>query len=198
MYFPSLQLVSDTEMSVFGDVIIHPTAVIAPGAILQAASGSRIIIGAGVCIGMGAILKTYAGTLEVEDGVILGAGVLIVGQGKIGSNACIGTATTIFEASVDRSAVIPAASLIGDASRQATASLEEEQKALKAELINEEAELSETKPEAEVADENDRDGMNQASISTQQNTSVVGRMYVKNLLLTLFPHRLNNPTDNNH
>jgi carbon dioxide concentrating mechanism protein CcmN len=99
-------------------VTIHPSAVLAPGVILQAAVNSKIIIGPGVCIGMGAILQVHEGTLEVEVGANLGAGFLMVGKGKIGANACIGSATTVFNYSVEPGQVVPPGSILGDTSRQ--------------------------------------------------------------------------------
>jgi carbon dioxide concentrating mechanism protein CcmN len=120
MHLPPVQPVSYSDIYVSGEVIIHESAVVAPGAILNAAPNSRIVIGAGVCVGMGAILNACHGAIEVEEGAVLGAGVLTIGRVKIGSNACIGAATTIFNASVDKMAVIPAGSLIGDPSRQVT------------------------------------------------------------------------------
>ena len=84
---------------------------------MQAAPNSKIIIGSGVCIGMGSILQVDTGTLEVESGANLGAGFLMVGTGKIGANACIGSATTVFCSSVEPGTVIPPGSVIGDSSR---------------------------------------------------------------------------------
>ena len=104
-----------------GDVVVNEGAAIAPGAILQADPGSRISIAAGACIGMGVILHAREGTLEIEAGVILGAGVLVVGAGKIGANACIGAGTTLIDPCIDKMQIMPAGSLIGDTSRQAAA-----------------------------------------------------------------------------
>lgn len=118
MHLPPVQPVSYSEFYVSGDVTIHESAVVAPGVILNAAPNSRIVIGAGVCVGMGTVLNACHGEIEVGEGAVLGAGVLTIGRVKIGSNACIGSATTIFNASVDKMAVIPAGSLIGDPSRQ--------------------------------------------------------------------------------
>jgi carbon dioxide concentrating mechanism protein CcmN len=126
MHLPPVQSVSYSEFYVSGDVTIHESAVVAPGVILNAAPNSRIVIGAGVCVGMGTVLSACHGAIEVEEGAVLGAGVLTIGQVKIGSNACIGSATTIFNASVDKKAVIPAGSLIGDTSRQVTILVEAE------------------------------------------------------------------------
>ena len=114
----SLRLSNNFDSYISGEVTIHPSAVLAPGVILQAAVNSKIIIGPGVCIGMGAILQVHEGTLEVEAGANLGAGFLMVGKGKIGANACIGAATTVFNCSVDPGQVIPPGSILGDTSRQ--------------------------------------------------------------------------------
>ncbi|MBD1830804.1 carbon dioxide concentrating mechanism protein [Microcoleus vaginatus GB1-A2] len=121
MYLSPLQLSSNSQILMSGDVVVNEGAAIAPGAILQAAPGSRISIAAGVCIGMGVILHAREGTLEIEAGVILGAGVLVVGAGTIGANACIGAGTTLIDPCIDQMQIIPAGSLIGDTSRQAAA-----------------------------------------------------------------------------
>jgi carbon dioxide concentrating mechanism protein CcmN len=117
MYLPPLEPIANADIRVSGDVKIHPSAVLAPGTILQAAPNSKIVIGADVCIGMGTIVNAYQGLVEIESGVILGAGVLIIGNCQIGRNACIGSATTIFNASVEAMTVVLSGSLIGDNSR---------------------------------------------------------------------------------
>ncbi len=113
-----LRLSNNFDSYISGEVTIHPSAVLAPGVILQAAENSKIVIGPGVCIGMGAILQVHEGTLEVETGANLGAGFLMVGKGKIGANACIGSATTVFNYSVEPGQVVPPGSILGDTSRQ--------------------------------------------------------------------------------
>lgn len=115
-----LQPLRSPELSTYlsGDVVIHRDAVIAPGVLMLADPGSRIIIGAGVCIGLGAILHAHGGDLTIEAGATLGAGVLIVGAGCIGANTCVGATTTVFNTSIDRGQLIPPASLLGDTSRQ--------------------------------------------------------------------------------
>ncbi|MGB3636008.1 MAG: transferase [Rivularia sp. (in: cyanobacteria)] len=120
MSVPPLRLYNNFETFFSGEVIIHASAVIAPGVIMQAAPNSKIIIGSGVCIGMGSILQVDTGTLEIESGANLGAGFLMVGAGKIGTNACIGSATTVFRSSVAEGKVVPAGSVIGDISRTFT------------------------------------------------------------------------------
>lgn len=118
MSVPPLRLHNNFESYISGEVTIHPSAVVAPGVILQAATNSKIIVGAGVCIGMGSILQVDDGIIEIEPGASLGAGFLMVGQGTIGMNACIGAATTVFNCSVPPGLVLPPGSIWGDISRQ--------------------------------------------------------------------------------
>lgn len=118
MSFPPLQPISDFHSYASGDVTIDPSAAIAPGVLLQADPDSRIAIAAGACIGMGSVLHANQGTLIVETGATLGAGVLIVGAVKIGANACVGSVTTILNRDVERGNVIPPGSLLGDESRR--------------------------------------------------------------------------------
>ena len=118
MHLPTLPLTSNFHIYVEGDVSIDPSAVIAQGVILQAAPDSKIIIAAGVSIGMGSILHAQGGNLVVETNVNLGAGVLVVGKGTIGENACIGSVTTIWNYSVEPWQVVPAASILGDKGRK--------------------------------------------------------------------------------
>ncbi len=110
----SLQPALDSNSYIQGDVTIESGAVIAPGVLLQAGPNSRIIIEAGACLGMGVILQAYEGTLEIQAGASLGAGVLVVGSGKIGSNACIGTTSTLLNPCVEPSQVIAPGSLLGE------------------------------------------------------------------------------------
>lgn len=121
MYLSPLQLSSNSQILMSGDVVVNEGAAIAPGAILQADPGSRISIAPGACIGMGVILHAREGNLDIAAGVILGAGVLVVGAGTIGENACIGAGTTLINPCIDKMQIMPAGSLIGDTSRQAPA-----------------------------------------------------------------------------
>ncbi|MDH6066844.1 transferase [Chrysosporum ovalisporum APH033B] len=118
MSVPPLHLSNNFDPYISGEVTVHPSAVLAPGVILQAAVNSKIIIGPGVCIGMGSIIQVSEGILEIEAGANLGAGFLMIGKGKIGANACIGSATTVFNCSVEAGAVIAPGSILGDTSRQ--------------------------------------------------------------------------------
>ncbi|NJN71908.1 MAG: carbon dioxide concentrating mechanism protein [Limnothrix sp. RL_2_0] len=66
---------------------------------------------------MGSILQAGRGSIKIQQGVTLGAGVLIIGAAEIGENTCVGYGSTIFQASVIASQVLPPNSLIGDNSR---------------------------------------------------------------------------------
>ncbi|MDJ0729786.1 MAG: transferase [Crocosphaera sp.] len=118
MSLPLIQPPSRSEVSIVGEVIIHEGAVVAPGTILQAAPNCRIVIHSGACIGMGTLINAYQGDIYIESGAMLGAGVLIVGQGTIGQNVCLGSCTTVINTSVESGTTIEAGSLIGDTSRQ--------------------------------------------------------------------------------
>ncbi len=117
MSVPPLRLGNNFDSYISGEVIIHPSAAIAPGVILQATPNGKIIIDSGVCIGMGSILQVEQGTLEIGAGANLGAGFLMVGEGKIGEHACIGSATTVFHCSVERGKIVAPGSVLGDTSR---------------------------------------------------------------------------------
>jgi carbon dioxide concentrating mechanism protein CcmN len=118
VYLPPLQAMHDSQVYISGDVTIHPNAAIAPGVLLQASPGSSIIIAAGVCIGMGAVLHSCNGILEIQEGASLGAGVLVVGAGTVGANACIGSQCTLLNTSVETKVLVPSGSVLGDSSRQ--------------------------------------------------------------------------------
>jgi carbon dioxide concentrating mechanism protein CcmN len=101
----------------YGNVSIDPSAVIAPGVLLQAEGSSQIKIGAGVCIGAGTIVHAAGGNIYIEAGVCLGRGVLIIGSGSIDRDACIGAGTTAIDPVIAAGEVIPTHSLLGDRSR---------------------------------------------------------------------------------
>ncbi len=104
----------ETRYFVSGEVQVEAGAGIGAGVLLRANPGCRIQIGRGVCIGMGSVLHACGGSLIVEAGATLGMGVLVIGQGTIGKNACIGSETTLLNCSVLSQAVIPPGSLLGD------------------------------------------------------------------------------------
>ena len=124
MYLPPVQPVANSDIRICGDVEIHPSASIASGVILQAVPNSKIVIGVDACIGMGTIITASGGDVVIDKGATLGSGVLIFGQSHIGSNACVGTASTIINISVDSMIVISPGSILGDVSRSEDTKLE--------------------------------------------------------------------------
>ncbi|WP_017315564.1 LbetaH domain-containing protein [Mastigocladopsis repens] len=198
MSVPPLRPSYDFDSYISGEVIIHPSAVLAPGVILQAAPSSKIIIGSGVCVGMGSILQVHKGTLEVEAGANLGAGLLMVGEGKIGANACIGAATTILNCSVEPGQVVAAGSVLGDTSRRIS-----ESPALTSETKQPE---SSNEPATSVKSDNGTGrqiDLEEESIpkssppqESQIGSYIYGQESIQKLLVTLFPHKqpLNKPT----
>ena len=214
MDLPLLPIVDNSHVHVSGDVIIDPQAAIAPGTIIQAAPDSQIIIRAGACIGMGSIIQSYQGTIEIETGAVLGAGVLVIGQGKIGSHACVGTATTIFAASIQAQEIVPPGSLIGDPSRQvalescseisepeeeelesSSPTPEAEENITNSDQIESEPEAMEssetieeeqTSPPSENKSETSED-IDSNSPEQEDNSTIYGSIHVSRLLLTIFP-----------
>lgn len=217
MSVPPLRPSYDFDSYISGEVIIHPSAVLAPGVILQAAPNSKIIIGSGVCVGMGSILQVHEGTLEVEAGANLGAGLLMVGKGKIGANACIGAATTIFNCSVEPGQVIPAGSVLGDTSRRISESPTQTQQTTQSESSTTNPTSSSTESEngtgrqkgqgdKQTGEQEDKEESSPippssslsppvSSQDSQIGSYIYGQESIQRLLVTLFPHKqaLNQP-----
>ena len=197
MYLSPLQLSSNSQILMSGDVVVNDGAAIAPGVILQADPGSRISIAAGACIGMGVILHAREGNLDIGAGVILGAGVLVVGSGTIGANACIGAATTLIDPCIPQMQILPAGSLIGDSSRQvvAEAAAPETAEADTPQVDRpiEQPEPSETQPqtppETVVETPESTNGAGPPPQPAESPTILYGQAHIHQLLGTLFPHR---------
>ena len=210
MYSPPLQPLCNPQSYVSGDVTIDPSAIIGPGVLLAAEPNSRIVIAAGVCIGMGTIIHAQEGSLEIESGAVLGAGVLVVGAGKIGANACIGSSTTLLHSSVESKQVISSGSLIGDKSRstvdvttvevtseetketqpkpEPTVTLPPENHDLSVDSEQLEPEKTEVQSQvSEVANETQPTQM-EVEVPTNASVQVYGQLHLNRLLLTLFPH----------
>ena len=196
MHLPLLPAISNSDVYVTGDVSIDASAAIAPGVIIQAEPDSKIIIAAGVCIGMGAILHAHKGTLEVESGAILGAGVLVVGKGKIGNNACIGSATTIWNTSIEPWQVVPPASLLGDTGRQVAETsppVAEEMPTTepatpeKGQSPQENGKHGDSLTPQETTSE-DAPAQKDAELSPPASNPIYGQANLNRLMLTLFPH----------
>jgi len=178
--------ISDSHFYISGTVTIHPSAAIAPGVLLQADPNSELIVAAGVCIGAGCVLHAHQGTLQLEAGATLGSNVLIVGQGKIGSQACIGAMTTIINSSVLPHQMIPPGSLIGDGSRQAIV-VEPSEPSIS------ESQPTQATPSASVDSEASQSKAASSSTADSSESGEVrviyGRAYLERMMLTMFPHR---------
>ena len=223
IYLPPPQPVLNKDIRISGDVEIHPTASLAPGVILQAAPNCRIEIGADVCIGMGVIVNAGQGSVEIGSGAILGSGVLIIGSCKIGNNACLGTAVTVFQTDVNAMTVIEPGSILGDNSRKLKLEAPTEEKS--PDIKNSSSEPSQVKssqngkgkvkPNAvsnhnfstsKTTIENPQPKQNSTSTSTQTTSvpsdpknkkdAVVGQVYINQLLVTLFPNNKEFNSDN--
>jgi carbon dioxide concentrating mechanism protein CcmN len=210
MYSPPLQLqpINTAHYFVSGDVTIHEGVAIAPGVLLQADPDSHIVIGVGVCLGIGCVIHAHGGGVRVGAGAMIGAGVLIVGQVAIGDRACIGSATTIFNSTVDSGEIIPAGSLLGDHSRPP-----DELQVTDTQFIDRDSATSHPIPETDVATseptgptrstppepEPQPMAMEAPEAVEGSGVNVYGQMYVNQLLVKLFPHKqdLNNPDLNN-
>ena len=172
-----------------GDVTIGDGAAIAPGVILQANPGSRIIIAAGACIGMGVVLHAHEGTLEIGAGATLGAVVLVIGKGKIGANACIGSATTVWNSNVEPGKVVAPGSLIGDTSRQVAAAEEEPQIEGKNPIPDRDLEdLPDPNPQSPDPSPADPPTPSAAPAIENIGLPIYGQVHLSQLLVTLFPH----------
>ncbi|NMG10957.1 transferase [Brasilonema sp. UFV-L1] len=218
MSVPPLRPSYDFDSYISGEVIIHPSAVLAPGVILQAAPNSKIIIGSGVCIGMGSILQVHEGILEVQAGANLGAGFLMVGKGKIGANACIGAATTIFNCSVEPGQVVAGGSVLGDLSRRVSESPTQTEQTTQSKSSTTDPTFSGTESNNGTARQQGRQRNKETnrqedkeeltsksspppdiptsspspSVSNQDSqisTHIYGQKSIQKLLVTLFPHK---------
>lgn len=222
MSLPPLHPPANPETYVRGDVTIHSGVAIAPGVLIQAEPNSRIIINAGVCIGMGSVLHAYEGTLELREGVNLGAGVLVIGEVTIGANACIGSSATLFNCEIGAGQLIASGSVHGDLSRQvasengleANAKTTSEPTATSQPVATPAAPAQTTTPSQVTPGTNSEanSGANseatpkansdQSALATKSPeaapTQVYGQAYLNRLLGTLLPHRqaLNQPIHN--
>jgi carbon dioxide concentrating mechanism protein CcmN len=196
MYLPPLQAMHDTQVHVSGDVTIHPDAVIAPGVLFVANEGSKIIIAAGACIGMGSVLHAAEGTIEVLEGANLGAGVLVVGSGTIGKNACIGTSCTLLNTSVPAQTMVSPGSVLGDRSRKVQSEAKatatpEPQPTETPNLFKDPWATKVTEPAQGFENNNFKPAQpaeHKPAVHKAPN-HVHGQSYVNSLLSTLLPHR---------
>ena len=105
--------VSHTHYCIVGDVSVDASAAIAPGVVLQALPGSRIIISKGACLAGGVCVQAKAGLLTISSGATLGANVLVAGNGRVGANACISPGSTLINPQIEDNALLPPNTLSG-------------------------------------------------------------------------------------
>lgn len=184
MSLRSLQLnpISTSHYYTSGDVTIHAGVAIAPGVLLQADANSRIVIQAGVCIGIGAILHAHNGAIEIGEGANIGAEVLLVGRVQIGGSACLGAATTVINSTVARGQIIPPGSLIGDNSRSP-----DELQATDTVIYPATDSLTASSGTSEPPSPTE---VNNLAIPNEEKPSVnvYGQMYVNRMFVKMFPH----------
>ncbi|MBE9092673.1 carbon dioxide concentrating mechanism protein, partial [Tychonema sp. LEGE 07203] len=142
---------------------------------------------------------------DIGAGVILGAGVLVVGAGTIGENACIGAGTTLIDPCIDKMQILPAGSLLGDSSRQLpTAATAEAEAAPEPEPeppsvstpavdrpIDEPTAAAPTQPQTppETSPQPLQDTASDQPQPADTPTILYGQAHINRLLGTLFPHR---------
>jgi carbon dioxide concentrating mechanism protein CcmN len=146
-----------------GEVSLDPQAVVAPGVCLIANPGSRIRVGAGVCLGMGTILHAHGDGIVLETGVIVGAGVLLIGAVRVGAQTCIGSASTVYNAIIGAGQVVTPGSLLGETGRM----------------------TSEVAPESMVPSATEETTVVETTQAAQTQPSVVGLQYFNQLRVTL-------------
>ena len=143
----------------YGQVDLAASGTIAPDAILGADPGCRLVIGPGVCLGSGVLVRASHGDLVVEAGASLGLGVVVVGRGRIGRHACIGANSTLINPEVADRQVLAPDTLWGDPSA----------------------------PQPRPSSNGHGAGLDQPV--GQDRPYVYGKGQVLQLLATLFPHR---------
>ena len=151
-----------------GEVHLDPQAVVAPGVCLIANPGSRIQIGAGVCLGMGTILHADGEGIVLETGVIVGAGVLLIGTVRVGAQSCIGSASTVYNTTIAPGQVIAPGSLLGETGRATPAEP-----------------VTPAVPEPPAPQETEETIVVETAQTTQPQPTVVGLQYFNQLRVTL-------------
>ncbi|MBD2232460.1 hypothetical protein [Phormidium tenue] len=121
MAVPAQAIAQPTNGYIQGDVDLAPGVAIAPGVLLGAAPGCRLVISAGVCLGADVVVQASHGDLVIELGASLGSGVLVVGHGSIGQHTCIGANSTIINPKLGASQAIAPGSLLGDPTQPSSA-----------------------------------------------------------------------------
>lgn len=210
-----LHFVSHTHYYRGGDVVVDASAAIAPGVVLRAApDGSSIHIGPGVCVGAGVVIQAKHGRVSIEAGVSLGTGVLIVGHGHVGKDACIGPSSTLINPAIAPRTVIPSCSLIEANISQAGTATSSNGASTSFQTSNFQSNTNpvpsmpmppRTSPTVQpqavspksvnvpdiesMAQPSDTTTVESPSSIASQNNHVYGREHLSSLLSALFPHR---------
>ncbi|WP_035985104.1 hypothetical protein [Leptolyngbya sp. KIOST-1] len=184
-----------------GHVDVAPGVAVAPGVLLGAAPGCRLVIAAGVCLGADVVVQASQGDLVLEPGVSLGSGVLVVGHGSIGQHTCIGANSTLLNPCLGPAQVVAPGSLVGDPSQT-----QEQQSAAGNEGNG--GGQGQLRPWEVMESSNHGTGATQSGPNPGENaqnghssnghaasghaltgSSIYGKAQVNRLLATLFPHR---------
>ncbi|MGG6238346.1 hypothetical protein ACQ4N7_06865 [Nodosilinea sp. AN01ver1] len=214
MVVPAQASNPSTNGHIQGNVDLAPGVAVAPGVLLGAAPGCRLVVSAGVCLGADVVVQARQGDLVLEPGVSLGSGVLIVGHGSVGQHTCIGSNSTVINPNLGASQVVAPGSLVGDPSQPVPnqaqsssggfvvgAASSAENRAPVAAGRAEYNSSSGSQPaitqdestqyggsNGNTANGNTANG-NIANGSRLNGSSVYGKAQVNHLLSTLFPHR---------
>jgi carbon dioxide concentrating mechanism protein CcmN len=180
-------MISDDHLYISGNVTLDDSAAIAPNVMLQADPGCHLIIAAGVSIGSGCVLHAHNGTLEIDTGATLGSGVLILGSGKIGANACIGSRATLIDSSIEPEYTVPPGAIIGDRSRQDASTQPPNTQSQNVATASVAAETPSTPAETNGAAPVKENG---------KAKPVHGQVYLERMMVMMFPHqqKLDNPS----
>ena len=212
-----LHFVSQTHYYRGGDVVVDAAAAIAPGVVLRAAPSASIRIGPGVCVGAGVVIQAKQGCVYVEAGVSLGTGVLIVGHGYVGKDACVGPSSTLINPAIAPGTIIPSCALV-ETQISHSGRVSDTSQSSSFEAPNFQAENDPVPsmpmpprtsptvqpqavspkavdvPEVEPTTAAHNAASNNGSAMAAPNNHVYGRQHLNNLLSALFPHR--QPLDN--
>ncbi|MBX2863341.1 MAG: hypothetical protein KTR27_07270 [Leptolyngbyaceae cyanobacterium MAG.088] len=216
-----LHFVSHTHYYRGGNVVVDSSAAISPGVVFRAAPNASIRIGPGVCVGAGVVIQARQGCLSVRSGASLGTGVLIVGHGHVGEDACVGPSSTLINPEIAPNAIIPPCSLIDAQASQPTATTSQngapQPSSFQAPNFQSDhnpvpsmpmpprtsptVQPQSVSPKAVNVPDVDEpsppavsNGQNAAAMTAPKNNDVYGRDHLNSLLSALFPHRqpLNN------
>ncbi len=182
--------------SIQGDVDIAPGVAVAPGVLLGAAPGCRLVISVGVCLAADVVVQARQGDLVLEPGVSLGSGVLVVGHGSIGQHTCIGAHSTVINPVLGASQVVAPGSLLGDPSQSSPAPQAQAPHAQAAfdsygsgPSGNTANGAGPSMAGASAQNGHSLNGNSAAAVTPSHGSPVYGKTQVNRLLATLFPHR---------